>query len=813
MNSFASDLRYGIRMLRKRAGYTLLAVFTLALGAGANISIFTIVNAALLEPFPYRQPDDLVMVWQSYPERGIDRYVLSPADFLDYDEQCQLLEGIAAYETAGFDLTGSERAERLIGLSVSPNIFDVLGVRPLLGTGFEAVHGKPGSEHEVILSHDLWQRLFGADSNVTGRAVTLNGESYTVAGVMPRNFNFPPPMTLAGRTYVIKSEVWVPLTLDRTATSRAEHRLSAVARVGPGVELESALAEIQTVAARLEQQYPETNSGAGIALIPIKEQAIEHIRLALFLLLGAAAAVLLIACANLASFQLAQSLSRRKEFVIRNALGATRGRLVRQLLTESLLLSFGAGLAGLAIARLSLPALMALTSEDVQYFTPTVVAGNVLAFTLALSLAVGLVLGLLPALQVRRCSPVEGLRETPRTQIGGQRTKLLWNTLVVAEVAVALVLLLGAATFLQSFSRIVGTDLGFAENDVLTMQVSMPRSRYPNAAAVTRFQKQLIDELNSLPSVRAAGVVNPLPLSGGRSTVGVLIEGQQNAGGTEEQSLVEFQVASAGLFDALAIPLLVGRDFGEFDTLEAPPVVIINRSLWKLYLPSDDPIGKRIRMGPDQPWLGVVGVVEDVRNYRVQDKPMPQIYLPYSQFPQRNLSVVVRTDRDPASLKNAVASRVVALDSEMPVAAMKPMSQMVSEATSQPRFRTTLLAVGSGLALLLAIAGIYGVLSYSTRQRAREIGIRMAIGAEPRRILTGILKEGLLQALLGVIIGISIAYTLIRLISGVIADVGPAEPALLVGVSIFMLGAAAAACYFSARRSMRVDPAITLKQE
>ncbi|HEV2801729.1 MAG TPA: ABC transporter permease [Pyrinomonadaceae bacterium] len=799
--TFLQDLRYGVRMLLKHRGFTFVAVLTLALGIGANSAIFSVVNAVLLRPLPYRDPDKIVYLWERLPQGGEGS--VSVPNLRDWQAQNDVFEEIAAYEQGNFSLMGSDLPERSAGASVTANFFDVLGVTPRYGRTFAPGEDSAGKHRVVVLSDQLWQRNFGADPNIVNRDVLIGGENYTVLGVMPPGFQFPSRTT----------ELWVPLVFsDRQAANRGNHAFSAVGRIKAGVTLEQAQEQMSVIARRLEQQYPDQQTNRGVIVGRVQEEIVKSVRPALLVLLGAVGFVLLIACTNVANLLLARATARRREIAIRAALGAGRARLVRQFLTESVLLSVVGGLLGLLVAKWSIGGLLALTTGVLPRAGEVRLDLRVLGFTLLLSLLTGIVFGLAPALQTSRADVQDALKDGG-TSGSSPRANWLRSILAVAQVASAIVLLVGAGLLVKSFVRLQQVESGVRPENVLTMRITLPAAKYQTTEATTGFYTQLLERLAVLPGVEAVGAINLLPVqrSGTNGNVQIVGDPPDPSG---RAPLVEYRTATPDYFRALGIPLVAGRFF-EPAARERVPVAIVNQTFVRVILNGRDALGRQIQSDGNP--IEIVGVVGDVKQTGLTTAPRPEMFLPYNspfwQGMTQNMSLVVRASSDPTALTQAIRREVLAIDPAQPVYNVLTMEQVLDESISRQRLNMTLLSIFAVLATILSTVGIYSVMSYLVTQHTREIGIRMALGARPLDVLKLVLGQGLMLTLIGVVVGIGGALALTRLMETLLFGVHATDPVTFVGVSLLLTLVALFACYIPARRATRVDPMVALRYE
>ena len=803
MGTFWQDLRYGLRMMAKKPGFTIVAVFTLALGIGANSAIFSVVNGVLLRPLAFEKPDRLIKIWETFLPNG--QGTASVPNLKDWREQNTVFEGIAAYQSSSFNLNRQDNPERAQGAIVSSNFFDVVGAWPGIGRAFQNGEDEAGRNRVAILSHRLWQRNFGGDRGIVGREIPLNGENYTVIGVMPEEFRFPSRLT----------DIWVPLVIPvDQVNNRSNHWLLTLARLKPGIGLAQAREQMVSIAKRLEQQYQDSQAGRSVFLIPLQEEIVRNIRPALLAMLFAVGFVLLIACANVANLLLARATSRRREIAMRTALGAGRLRLIRQLLTESLLLASMSGVLGLALARWGVGALIALATNILPRANEVGLDWRVAAFTAGLSLLTGIFFGLIPAMQSSRVDLQSALKDGGGAGSGLQ-TNWLRGALVVTEVAATVVLLIGAGLLIKSFLRLYETNLGFKAENVLTMSLALPPARYPDTQSAAAFHQKLLDRVSSLPGARSVGVINYLPLQQWGFNGGISIEGQGPYEPGREPA-AEFRAISPNYFRTLSVPFINGRDFTEKDQANSDPVAIINQTLAQRYLPGQDPLGKRIQAIGNN-WRTVVGVVGDVRQSGVTQSARAEIFVPISQAIwtglTQTMSLAARTDSEPTALVPAIRNAVREIDPSQPVFNVKTMQTVVDESVSDRRLNMTLLGIFAAVALTLAVIGIYSVMSYTVSQHTREIGIRMALGAQSMDVLKLVIGQGMSLTIVGIVIGVAGAFGLTRLMETLLYSVKPTDPLTFTLVSALLIAVALLACYIPARRATRVDPMIALRNE
>jgi putative ABC transport system permease protein len=800
-------------MLWKSPGFTLVTVLALALGIGANTAIFSVVNTVLLRPLPYPNGERIVFIgeWsQQVPEMSV-----SYPNFSDWRDQQQTMERIAAFRSANYVVTGGGEPERLDGRQVSAAFFDVLGVQPALGRNFTPEEDKPGANPVALISHGFWQRRLGGDPSIINKQLQLSNESFTVIGVLPQTFEWQSPV-----------DVFVPVGLragDQNMTGRGNHPgMYVLGMLKPNVTVEQARTEIKAIAERLAVQYPDTNGGQSAVLDSLQARAVEDIRPALLLLLAAVGFVLLIACANVANLLLARAASRSKEIAIRTALGAGRLRIIRQLLTESLLLSVMGGALGLLFAMWGIDALLAALPEDVPRLLVAGVGLNtpVLLFTLAVSVLTGLLFGLAPALQASKSNLNETLKDGGRTSAGVGRQRVR-NVLVVSEVALSLLLLISAGLLIKSFLRLQETELGFDPANVLTLRVPLPEARYKENGKVENFWDELLRRVRALPGVESAGLTRGLPMNGGIES-GVMVEGQEGTSNKDATAAVNLY-AEPGYFKTLDIKLVNGRFISDEDTKDSPLVAMVDEMFVAKFFPGGDAIGKRLRIGGDQaPLRSIVGVFKHMKHYGPDEagEGRVELYTPYKQVPQeffaasnRSLWLAVKTKGDPTSLAPAIRNEVLQIDKDQPISNVGTMERIVAATVAPQKFATWLLAVFAATAMVLAAIGIYGVMAYSVTQRTHEIGIRMALGAGRRDVLRMVVSQGMKLAFIGVALGLVGAIALTRLMSSLLYGVSATDPLTYGGVSVLLAAVALLACLIPARKATRVDPMIALRYE
>jgi predicted permease len=812
METLFKDLSYGLRSLLKHPGFTVIAVITLALGIGANTAMFSVINAVLLRPLPYHEPNRLVTIWEESPGRGMYQMPVSFANLHDWVDQNHSFEKISAYTFTNLNLTGVGEPARLSAVRSSANLFPLVGGAPLLGRTFLPEEDKEGGNRVVILGHALWQSRFGSDSGIVGRSLTLNDQSYTVVGVMSSNFQFPVGFGYMGKVLNEPIDLYVPLAASGRETERGNYSFFAMGRLKPGITIEQARADMTTIESRLEQQYPDGNTGIGINLVATQEQTVKEIRPALLVLLGAVAFLLLIACANIANLLLARGASRQKEFAIRAALGASRSRVLRLLLTESVMLALAGGCLGLLLALWGTEALMALTPDNIPRLNEVGVDARVFGFTLAVSLLTGIVFGLIPALHAAKPDLNEALKEGSRGSMASAAGKRTRSILVAVEIALSLVMLIGAGLMIKSFLRLQQMNLGFNPDHVLAVSLSLSSSRYPEDRQQAAFFQEALERLQSLPGIQSAGATTGLPLTLEMSGSDFRIEGHPEPEAGKEM-IINTRSVSPGYFGTLGISLIKGRDFSNRDKRDAPAAAIINNDLARIYFPGEDPIGKRITFDDGGSWISIVGIIGDVKQLGLDSSAKPEVYFPYLQVAAPSMSLVVRTTSNPLSLAAGVKSQIQLIDKDLPIDEAKTMQQLLAESISGRRFNMLLLSVFAVVALVLAIVGIYGVMSYTVTQRTHEIGIRLAVGAQPRDVFRMVIGQGMVLAMIGVAFGLVGAFALTRLMTTMLFGVEPTDPATFVGIAVLLTSVTLVACYIPGRRATKVDPLVALRYE
>ncbi len=812
MSALTQDLRYALRTFLKTPGSTAVAIVVLSLGIGANAAIFSVTNAVLFRGLPYKDPEHLVFVWDNKLSKAMREQQLSPADFKDFQSGNQVFDRIGAIRSQSSVLTGGEVPERIETAAVSPSVFEMLGMAPSLGRSFALDEDQPDKNHVAILSAGLWERHFGRNPNILGKTLSLDGGSFAIVGVAGPRFRLPEN----------RSELWIPYTpepADFLPSNRAVRFLDVLGHLKPGVSVERAQSEMRILADRLARDYPDTNVGYSVDLVPLRDQLTGDIRSTLWMLMAAVTAVLLIACVNVAHLLLARAGAREKEIAIRTALGANPGRLIRQLLTESLLLAVMAGLLGLLIANWGTWILAKQAPADLAQAGEAPLDWRVLAFTLGVSIVTGLAFGLVPALSSARSNLNLVLRSGGRGGTGPRVRSRARDVLLVCEVASSAALLIGAGLLIRSLVRLQEVNPGFRADHVLTMQLSLPPARYPGLKVVL-FYEQLLGRITQLPGVQTAGICRFLPLSGGDASLNFQIEGQPRLSDAD-QPRAKFRTASGGYFVALGIPLIRGRLFDSRDNQQTPKAVIINQTAARRYWPNDDPIGKRILSGfDDDQWSTIVGVVGDVKHAGLDSDTNPETYYHYLQIPpavmnfaEATMALAIRTGGDPSAAASGVRRELRTLDPSQPIFNVHTMRDVLEGSVAQPRFRTFLISMFAGLALVLAALGLYGVVAYSVSQRTAELGIRVALGAQPGSILKLVIFHAAGLAAIGLAIGITVTLAGSRIFSRFLFGVTTTDPITLGATCMILLLVTLAASLVPALRAARIDPATALRAE
>ncbi len=805
MQSFWQDLRYGARMLLKNPGFTLIAIVTLSLGIGANTAIFSVINSVLLSALPYPQPEQLAMVWCDNRRQGIPDDITSYPNFVDWRDRNKTFQGMAGVTDDTYNLTGAGEPEEIRGATVSINFFQLIGVNPMLGRVFTAEEEQPGRNRVVVLSHSLWRRRFGGDPGVLNKTISLSDEPYIIVGIMPPGFQFPE-----------NTEIWGPLAPDEGMRgARFGFFLPVVGRLKPGVTRAQAQADLDVVANQIEKQFPDM-AGYGVNVVPVLENTVGPIRRALMILFVAVLFVLLIACANVANLLLARATARQREVAVRAALGAGRWRIVRQLLTESMLLSVLGGALGVLLAWWGLRLLVNLSPANIPRLETIRLDGRVLWFALTLSLVTGLIFGLAPALQTSHLKLSEALKEGARTGAGGGRAQRIRGVFIVAEVALTLALLVGAGLLVRSFWRLQQVNPGFKTDHLLTLRVTLWGSKYRQGGAQrVSFYERLQERLAALPGVVSASATSDIMLRKLANSASFTIENRPRDPGELALELPIDRV-QPNYFQTMGIQLLQGRAFTAQDSRESTRVSIVNETFVKRYFPNEDPVGKRFTFGgggPNARWITIVGVVRDTKRQGIDQPVRIESWMPLAQMPSGSMDVVLRTTGDPLALSNAVREAVWSLDRDLPIPSIRTMEQILSERVAQQRLNMLLLGLFAMVALILAAVGIYGVMNYTVTQRTNEIGIRIALGAQSGDVIGLVLKQGMALTLVGVAIGLIATFAMTRLMASLLFGVSARDPITFAAIAALLTGVALVACWIPARRATKVDPMVALRYE
>jgi putative ABC transport system permease protein len=811
------SIRLAFRSLLKTPGFTAVAIITIALAIGANTAVFSLVNALLVRPLPFKASDQLLLLWEKFPAQNLERIPVSAPEYLDYLKELKSID-IAAFNYADLNLTGGETPERISGAVVAPSLFPVLGVEPIRGRVFTSEEFGEGKDNAVVISERLWQRRFDRDPELVGKQLSLNGRSFTVVGIMPATFEFPLPIfNVQGGTFGQRVDIWKPIAFTKNELeSRGSRSYGMVGRLKPGVSLAQARAELATVIANWRTRYPDNyapSSPFDAALYPFQDQVVGPMRTALLILTGAVALVLLIACANLTTMLLARASAREREFAIRVALGAGPGRLLRQTLTESVLLAVLGGFAGTLLAFWGVDFLRALGSTTVPRIAEANLDVRVLLVTLTVSVVTGLLFGLIPALSTAKPQLTESLKEGGRGSTSGVRRNRLRNALVVAEIALALVLLVASGLLLKSFVRLQNVNPGFDPRNVLTMEVSLPVAKYARGKPVSDFYAEFARRIMALPGVEAAGFTTILPLSGDNSDSSFAIEGRdplRSKASPDE----EIRAVSPDYLKTLKVPLIRGRFFDDRDNADAPATAIVNDALARRWFPNEDAVGKRITFSdtrkPDIKWITIVGIVGDIRHRGLDVEPKPEYYLPHAQNPYRGMILAVRSAQDPRSLTSAIRNELRRLDPELPAANVRTLEQVASESIAPRRLSVTLLGVFAVIALILASVGIYGVMSFLVVQRTHEMGVRMALGAQRSDVLRLVISRAAKLVIAGTCIGLLLGILSSGALRALLYNVGAFDLTTFIGVTLTLSLVSLLASYIPALRATRADPMIAL---
>jgi putative ABC transport system permease protein len=812
------SIRLAFRSLFKTPGFTAVAIITIALAIGANTAVFSLVNALLIRPLPYKSSDQLVLIWEKFPKQNLERIPVSAPEYMDYVNELNTVE-IAGFNYVDLNLTGGETPERISGAVVAPSLFPVLGVEPIRGRVFAPEEFGEGKDNAVVISERLWQRRFNRDPELVGKQLSLNGSSLTVVGIMPANFEFPLPIfNVQGGTFGQRVDIWKPIAFTKNELeSRGSRSYGVVGRLKPGATLAQARAELATVIANWRARYPDNYRGSSSfdsALYPFQDQVVGPMRTALLILTGAVALVLLIACANLTTMLLARASAREREFAIRVALGAGPAQLLRQTLTESVLLAVLGGFAGTLLAIWGVNLLRALGSTTVPRIAEANLDLRVLLVTLTVSVVTGVLFGLIPALSTVKPELTESLKEGGRGSTSGIRRNRVRNVLVIAEIALALVLLVGSGLLLKSFIRLQNVNPGFEPRNVVTMEISLPVAKYARGKPVADFYAELIRRVSALPGVGAAGLTSILPLSGDNSDSSFAIEGRDPRQSGTVYPDEEIRAVSPDYLKALKVPLIRGRFFDDRDNEDAPLAALVNDTFARKWFPGEDPVGKRITFSdtrkPDIKWITIVGIVGDIRHRGLDVEPKPEYYLPHAQNAYRGMILAVRSAQDPRSLTTAIRNELHRLDPELPAANVRTLEQVTSESIAPRRLSVTLLGVFAVLALILASIGIYGVMSFLVVQRTHEMGVRMALGAQRSDVLRLVIGRAAKLVIIGTGTGLLLGFFSSRALGALLYNVGAFDLMTFAGVTLALCAVSLVASYIPALQATRADPMIAL---
>jgi predicted permease len=821
-----NDFRFAVRQLIKKPAFTAIAIITLALGIGANSAVFGLINALLVRSLPYHDPSELVLLWEQFPAQGLERIPVSAPEYIDFEKGLHSFTQIAAFNYSTFNLAGGNVPERISGAVVSPALFPMLGIEPIAGRTFAQEEQGEGHDDLIVISERLWKRRFNSDPSLVGKPLLLNGRNYVVIGIMPAKFEFPIPLfNLQGGQFAERVDLWKPVAFSQgERNSRGDRSYGVIARLRPNVTPAKAQAEIDTAVANWIKAFPDNYSASsrfGAKIYPLHEQVVGGMRKGLFILVGAVAFVLLIACANLATMLLARASARERELAIRMALGAGTWRLLRQMLTESIALALAGGAAGVLLSVWGLELLKRVGARTIPRLNEVTLDWTVLLVSAVVAIGSGILFGLIPALASAKPELTEALKEGGRGSTSGARPNRVRNMLVIAEIALALVLLVGAGLLMKSFARLQGVNPGFNARQVLMMELSLPQTKYPSGAnpsylggdSTRNFYQEALRRIARLPGVDAVACTDILPLSGTNSDSSFSIEGREmnnNEPGPDE----EIRVVTPDYFRVLQTPLLKGRFFTEADNADAPQVAVVNEVLARKYFHNGDALGKRITFSdprkPDVKWITIIGIVANVRHRALELEPQPEYYIPHAQFPMRGMILAVRSVQDPRSLTAAIRREIQSIDPDQPLANVRTFDQVVSESVAPRRLSVVLLGIFAAIALVLAAVGTYGVISYFVIQRTHEIGVRTALGAQPRDVLVLVIGHALRLVAIGTLVGLILAMFSTRALSALLYNVGAFDLATFATVALVLCAVALLASYIPALRATRADPMVTL---
>jgi len=804
MEIFLQDLRYAVRMLTKNPGFTFVAIMALAIGIGANSAIFSVINTVLLKELPYKDPNELVMVWETSSTMEEQRRSVSFPNFLDWRENNQVFEHLSSFRYSSRNRTDSTKVTRINVVRAYYDIFELFKINPKLGKTFSLEHSKQQTADVAILSYKYWVENFDSDETIIGKTIFLDKQPLTIIGVLPSDFKFPLRFD--------SPDIWLPLIDDLEDKERDNYYLFVIGRLKKGISLSKAQLNLETIAKELEKKYPETNFEQGVNIIELREHMVGKVRPALYALFGAVVLVLLIACANVANLLLARAVTREKEIAVRIALGASRLRLIRQFLTESLLLAALGGLLGLILAMWGVDALLSL-NQNISRLGNFSLDFRVLSFTFIISVITGIVFGLIPALQTSNPNLNISLKEVRTSSISPNRQRVR-NIFVVSEIALALALLISSGLMIKSFWQLQRLDLGFESSNILTAKFSLPSSmaEFDEANKKTSFFQQVLEEINNLPQVEKAALTSPLPLAMAGVSLSLVIE-KRPPKLLSQAPLIAWHIVSENYFETLKIPMVLGREFNSQDNEKSSKVVIINQALANKFFPNENPIGEWVTIGLYNTKCQIIGVASNSRNQIFSDHIKPEFYTPYLQTPWNEMALVIRTKTDPKDLIATIHKRVHTIDRNIPIFNVKTIDEMLSDMIFEPRFNTLLLTLFAFVALILASIGIYSVMSYSVGQRTHEIGVRLALGAQKQDIVKLVITQGILLAIIGILSGLTIAYGLTRFLSGLLFGVSSTDLLTFFSVTVFLLLVIILACYIPARRAMCVDPITALRRE